>query len=80
MFLIVRRCLRLQMSSFSSTATGAAQHDDAMNSLPGRVGTGRNRVNLLQVLKKDLKLYNLKLSRERELSWSIWRNVHPPVL
>ena len=59
---------------------------DAMNSLPGRVG--RHRVNLLQVLKKDLKLHNLKLSKYedivklRELAWnrSIWRNMHPPVL
>ena len=59
---------------------------DSMNSLPGRVG--RHRVNLLQVLKKDLKMHDLKLSKYedivklRELAWnrSIWRNMHPPVL
>jgi hypothetical protein len=33
---------------------------DAMSCMPGRVG--RHRVNLFQVIKKDLKLYNLELS------------------
>jgi hypothetical protein len=34
---------------------------DAMSCMPGRVG--RHRVNLLQIIKKDLKLYNLVLSK-----------------
>ena len=54
---------------------------DAMNTMPGRVG--RHRVNLLQVIKKDLKLYDLKLSvyedivklRELACNRSSWRNM-----
>ena len=49
--------------------------------MPGRVG--RHRVNLLQVIKKDLKLYVLELSvyedivklRELACNRSSWRNI-----
>ena len=54
---------------------------DAMNNLPGRVG--RHRVNLLQVIIKDLKVHDLKLNdyfdivKLRELSWDriSWRKM-----
>ena len=58
---------------------------DAMNSMPGRVG--RHRVNLLQVIKKDLKQHDIKLSsyedviKLRELAWNrnAWRDMYKPV-
>ena len=57
---------------------------DAMNSMPGRVG--RHRVNLLQVIKTDLKVHNLRLSeyedivKLRELAFNrcSWRSMHNP--
>ena len=55
---------------------------DAMNTMPGRVG--RHRVNLLQVLNKDLKLHDLKLTeyndivslRELASDRCSWKNMH----
>ena len=55
---------------------------DAMNTMPGRVG--RHRVNLLQVLNKDLKLHDLKLTeyndivslRELASDRCRWKNMH----
>ena len=56
-----------------------------MNRMPGRVG--RHRVNLLQVIKKDLKLHDIQLSKYddviklRELAWNLnaWREMYKPV-
>jgi hypothetical protein len=55
-----------------------------MNSMPGRFG--RHRVNLLQVIKKDLKQHDLKLPgyedviKLRELAWNrnAWRDMYKP--
>ena len=52
---------------------------------PGRIG--RHRVNLLQVIKKDLKQHDIKLSsyedviKLRELAWNrnAWRDMYKPV-
>ena len=57
----------------------------AMSRMPGRVS--RHRVNLLQVIKKDLKLHDIELSKYedvinlRELAWNrnAWRDMYKPV-
>jgi hypothetical protein len=59
--------------------------DDAMKNMPGRVG--RHRVNLLQVIKKDLKQHDITLFsyedviKLREFAWNhnAWRDMYKPV-
>jgi hypothetical protein len=56
-----------------------------MSCMPGRVG--RHRLNVLQVIKKDLKLHNLELSKYEDITKlrelardrNSWRDMHPPV-